>query len=536
MDPEHGAFRAESEDDLRLADEDLRLVGPDGVAQAHPADLRVITTEDGVIVEHRIDEDREIRLDDVDTSGAVEPAPITSGVSNAKLLYRAVGLMLVGSDVLCLAAALLVSPALTVGRAPIPLPLVAAASALWVAVFHGFRLYAPQHLSSAEMFRRVLTASSVSTFLLLVIAVGTTPALSRAWMGLTWAVAIVFELGTRRFWNWWLFRLRTSRRLSYRTLIIGTNEEARRLSEVMEDSSYGYQPVGHVAPPGLLEGRPGVTILGRLDDLAQTIERHSADCIFVASTAVTVDQMSYVQRIVRRSGIELRVSANLPEILSSRLTVKPVGEVMAISLRPVTLTGTQAILKRSFDLALASLGLLLMLPIIGIVALLIRITSSGPVIFRQERISRGGRSFTVYKFRTMVHNADSVFEANNVDRTEAFFKHSETESITRVGRLLRRLSLDEVPQLWNIVKGDMSIVGPRPLPAEQVAANLELLEPRHEVRAGLTGWWQINGRSDVDPVDAVRMDLFYIENWSLTLDLYIVLKTFGVLVAGKGAY
>jgi exopolysaccharide biosynthesis polyprenyl glycosylphosphotransferase len=405
-----------------------------------------------------------------------------------------------------------------------------------VAVFHGFRLYAPQHLSSAEMFRRVLSASSVGTFLLLVIAVGTTPALSRAWMGLTWAVVIVFELATRRFWNWWLYRLRTSRRLAYRTLIIGTNEEARRLFEIMEDSSYGYEPIGNVAPPGLLASRSGLTILGRLETLAETIERYSADCIFVASTAVTVDQMSFVQRIVRRSGIELRVSANLPEILSSRLTVKPVGDVMAISLRPVTLTGTQAIVKRSFDLVLASIGLLLMLPIIAVVALLIRITSPGPVIFRQERVSRGGRSFTVYKFRTMVHNADSVFDAGQVDRTEAFFKHREPGSITPVGKILRRLSLDELPQLWNIVKGDMSIVGPRPLPAEQVAANLELLEPRHEVRAGLTGWWQINGRSDVDPIGAVRMDLFYIENWSLTLDLYIVLKTFGVLIAGKGAY
>ena len=530
MDPEPGSIRAQAEDEFGVLDEDIRLDHSDSLDDAHPADLRVITAKDGLSVEHTLDEDRSIRLD------VEPPEAITPPAGNAKIIYRAVGLMLAGSDVLCLAAALLVTPALTAGRAPIPLLLVVAASAIWVAVFHGFRLYAPQHLSSAEMFRRVLSASSVGTFLLLVIAVGTTPALSRAWMGLTWAVVIVFELGTRRFWNWWLFRLRTTRRLAYRTLIIGSNEEARRLFEVMEDSSYGYEPIGTVAPPGLLEGRPGQTILGRLDSLAETIERYSADCIFVASTAVTVDQMAYVQRVVRKSGIELRVSANLPEILSSRLTVKPVGHVMAISLRPVTLTGTQAIVKRSFDLVLASIGLLLTLPLIGLVALLIRITSPGPVIFRQERVTRGGRSFTVYKFRTMVHDVDNVFDSGRVDRTEAYFKNREAASITPVGRVLRRLSLDELPQLWNIVKGDMSIVGPRPLPAEQVAANLELLEPRHEVRAGLTGWWQINGRSDVDPVDAVRMDLFYIENWSLTLDLYIVLKTFGVLIAGKGAY
>ena len=530
MNPEQDSTRAEAQDDLGRAGEEILLVESGSAEETHPTDLRVISTRDGMTADPTLEEDVEIRLDLESDPSVAPPA------GSARVLYRAVGLMLVGSDILCLAAALVVSSALSVGRAPIPLPLVVAASAVWVAVFHSFRLYAPQHLSSAEMFRRVLSASSVGTFLLLVMAVGTTPALSRSWIGLTWLIVIVFELGTRRFWNWWLHRLRASRRLVYRTLIVGTNEEARRLSEVMEDSSFGYQTVGHVAPPGLLEGRPGQSIVGLMENLAQTIERHAVDCIFVASTAVTTDQMAHVQRVVRKAGVELRVSANLPEILSSRLTVQPVGGIMAISLRPVTLSGTQAILKRSFDLALAGLGLLLMLPIIALVALAIRISSPGPVIFRQERVTRGGRTFTVFKFRTMVHDAERVFDENELDRTEAFFKPRETASITPIGRVLRRLSLDELPQLWNIVKGDMSIVGPRPLPAEQVAANLELLEPRHEVRAGLTGWWQINGRSDVDPVDAVRMDLFYIENWSLTLDVYIVLKTFGALIAGKGAY
>jgi exopolysaccharide biosynthesis polyprenyl glycosylphosphotransferase len=386
------------------------------------------------------------------------------------------------------------------------------------------------------LFRRVIGATSVGTFLLFIITLETTPTLSRTLIGLTWALVLIFELTTRRLWDWWLSRMKKSRRLAYKTLIVGTNDEARRVADVLQDSSLGYQPIGHIAPRNAGSGSLAVPVLATLEELAEVIERFGAECVFVASTAVTPFQMSSVQRVGRTSGVELRVSANLPETLSTRLSVKPVGEVMTISLRPVSLSGTQAVLKRTFDLVLASLALVVTLPLWVVIALAIKLTSPGPVVFRQERITKGGKVFTVYKFRTMREEVGRVLDENRVDKTEAFFKIRGDFAITPVGRVLRRTSLDELPQLWNILKGDMSVVGPRPLPSEQVAANLELLDSRHEVRAGLTGWWQINGRSDVDPVDAVRMDLFYIENWSLTLDLYIVLKTIEVLIAGKGAY
>jgi exopolysaccharide biosynthesis polyprenyl glycosylphosphotransferase len=270
--------------------------------------------------------------------------------------------------------------------------------------------------------------------------------------------------------------------------------------------------------------------------LESALRTCGADCVFVASTAVDLQQMSQIHRLTRRMGVELRISANLPEVLSSRLSVKPVGDVMAITLRPVHLSGTQAAFKRTFDLIVSAVALIMLLPVMAVVAAAIKLTSPGGVLFTQERITRGGRVFTVYKFRTMLRDADRIFEEEEIDRSEAFFKLRKGPAMTVVGGWLRRLSLDELPQLWNVVKGDMSLVGPRPLPVEQVTANLELLEPRHEVRAGLTGWWQINGRSDVDAAEAVRMDLFYIENWSLTLDLYIILKTVGTVVFGRGAY
>jgi lipopolysaccharide/colanic/teichoic acid biosynthesis glycosyltransferase len=188
------------------------------------------------------------------------------------------------------------------------------------------------------------------------------------------------------------------------------------------------------------------------------------------------------------------------------------------------------------DVVISSTFLLITAPIFAATALAIRATSRGPVLFRQTRVTKAGRTFTMLKFRTMGRDADTGARELELDRTQPFFKLREDPRLTPVGRLIRRLSLDELPQLLNVFRGDMSIVGPRPLPAEQVATHLDLLGPRHEVRAGLTGWWQINGRADLTPEESVKMDLFYIENWSPSLDLYIMLKTFGAVLSGRGAY
>jgi lipopolysaccharide/colanic/teichoic acid biosynthesis glycosyltransferase len=229
----------------------------------------------------------------------------------------------------------------------------------------------------------------------------------------------------------------------------------------------------------------------------------------------------------------VRISANLSQTLTSpsRLTVQKVGGAIALSVRTVRLTRTQVTLKRTFDLVLASTALAISLPLWAAIAIAVRLSSPGPVFFHQERVTKGGRVFRMHKFRTMRVEVDSP-----VDTSAPFFKLPSDPRLTPVGEVLRRLSLDELPQFWNVLKGEMSFVGPRPLPADQVAANLELLSPRHEVPAGMTGWWQINGRSGVSPEEAIHLDRFYIENWSLALDLYIVLKTFGAVVGQRGAH
>jgi exopolysaccharide biosynthesis polyprenyl glycosylphosphotransferase len=209
--------------------------------------------------------------------------------------------------------------------------------------------------------------------------------------------------------------------------------------------------------------------------------------------------------------------------------------MLAVDIAPVRLEGWRAVVKRAFDITLASLLLVVMSPVMGAIAIAVRATSPGPVLFGHERVTKNGRVFKMWKFRTMVQDADRILEQIKVSASTAFFKLEDDPRLTKLGRMLRRCSLDELPQLWNVVRGDMSLVGPRPLPVEQVKANEDFLGYRHDLPAGITGWWQINGRSELQAEEAVRLDHFYIDNWSLGLDLLILWKTARVVLKRSGA-
>jgi exopolysaccharide biosynthesis polyprenyl glycosylphosphotransferase len=361
------------------------------------------------------------------------------------------------------------------------------------------------------------------------------PTLSRSWIACAWTFAVVLHLAERRIWRYTVYSLRCHGWLAYRTLVVGTNPEARNLAETLNDPSFGFQPVGYVSiSDGTFES-DGLPVISHLAAIDRAIHERGIECVFVASTAVNVEEMFRVTRACRRANVEMRVSANLPEILTSRVAIQHIDRVMALSVRPVRLTRSQALVKRSFDLVSATGAILVLSPIIAALAALVAVASGRPVFFGQPRVTKDGRVFTLFKLRTMVTDQKGALADRVIDLTQPFFKLDNDPRLTRIGRILRMWSLDELPQLWNVVRGHMSLVGPRPLPIEQVGANLALLAPRQEVRAGITGWWQIQGRGAVRPEEAVEMDLFYIENWSLYLDLYILLKTFGRLLSRKGA-
>jgi exopolysaccharide biosynthesis polyprenyl glycosylphosphotransferase len=416
-----------------------------------------------------------------------------------------------------------------------PLPVVVLSPVVWVAVFYSFGLYRLVDLPAADEFRRIPVAATVGIAVILLAMEWWSSPVTGSGLVLTWLVALFLELVARRLWRWWLRHSKRRGALALRTLVIGTNEEARRIAEAIGAPVRGFVPVAYVATDGHHASASGQPVI-RLADIERAIDDLSVECLFVASSAVSPEQVTMVARLCRRLGLEFRVSANVPDVLASRLTVQPVEDVIVLSVKPAQLTRVQAALKRVFDLVLATIAFVLAAPLMGVIAIAILVSSRGPILFRQSRVTKGGRIFTIYKFRTMVVDPDQALSGKFIDLTQPFFKLKDDPRLTTVGRFLRAWSLDELPQLWNVIRGDMSLVGPRPLPREQVDAQQEELSGRHEVPAGITGWWQISGRSDVEYERALQLDLFYIENWSVGLDLYILLKTVGVLVARRGAW
>jgi exopolysaccharide biosynthesis polyprenyl glycosylphosphotransferase len=412
--------------------------------------------------------------------------------------------------------------------------IVPASAVVWVVTFHLFGLYDVHRLSAFEEFRRIVSATCVAVAVV-VLGFWWNNATTRSALGIALVVGLASELCVRRLWRTYLRRLRRTGYLTMRTVVVGVNDEARHLADTLASPALGFATVGFVATDAADEQVEDLPIVGRLSFLDEIVRELDVDCVFVASSAVEPRDGALIASVVRRAGADLRISAKLSDVLTSRVAIQPLNDVVTLSLKSARLTGTQSAGKRAFDLVVGAIAFLLVLPIIAVIALAIRLTSHGPVLFRQERVTKDGKIFTMFKFRTMFVDQAARLDGHVVDLTEPFFKMIDDPRLTRVGRMLRAWSLDELPQLWHVLRGQLSLVGPRALWVDQIDMQREEMRFRHEVKAGLTGWWQVNGRSLVTPEEALRMDLFYINNWSFALDIYILLKTIGTVLARRGA-
>ncbi|MDQ3646262.1 MAG: sugar transferase, partial [Actinomycetota bacterium] len=332
---------------------------------------------------------------------AFRPAPVGLRVAH---LYRRIGIGLAILDATALLVALLASYLIRFGLAPPPagwVALVVLAPFAWVGVFQAYGLYAPQRMSSHQEFKSVISASSIGVVVIMVGSFWTNASASRLWVGLTWLLVILLELSARRIVAARVAQAKAAGKLSFPTLIVGANQEAGDLATALKVEHLGFTPIGYVAVDSSPATANHIPVLGQLDALERLIREHAVECLFVASTAVAGEEMARVVHAGRLSGAEVRVSANLPQMLTSRLSVQPVGEVMSLSLRPVRLSGSQAALKRAFDIVAASLGVIVLLPLMAAIAGAIKLSSPGRVLFRQHRVTRGGRLFWIYKFRSM---------------------------------------------------------------------------------------------------------------------------------------
>lgn len=475
-------------------------------------------------------------------SRAADQTPVASvRRSGVRSAYRWVAVWMAATDYLAFVAAFLLAYVLRFGLTPNGfdfLAVILIAPPIWVLIFAGFRLYSVSRLAAAEEVRRVAYAVTAGVTGVVAVSYWTKAELSRIWVSLSWVLSLLLVLLARRIWHHVIWRRRTRGDLTFRTLILGTNDEAAHLASVMRAGPVGFEAVGFVATGDGRADIDGLPVVGDVSGIPQAIRESAADCVYVASSAIGTSDMRTVTKSARAEGVEVRVSANIPEMLSSRLAAQPLGGLMAFAIWPVRLTGFQAVAKRTFDLVVGSVFLVLSLPFWLIIAAAIKSGSEGTILYRQRRVGRSGRAFTLFKFRTMVAGAEAMqADLQGPGRsTGPLFKMREDSRVTGVGRFLRRWSLDELPQLLNVLSGTMSLVGPRPpLPAE-VASYEPWHRDRLEVRPGITGLWQVSGRSELSFDDYVRLDLFYIENWSLAYDLYLLVKTVPAVVSGRGAF
>ncbi len=282
----------------------------------------------------------------------------------------------------------------------------------------------------------------------------------------------------------------------------------------------------------------GVGVLGGTSDVLDVAYDTRAGLVLISPTGVAPGTLRDVTVALEGTPVDLAVAPSLFEVVSRRVTVESVANVPILHVDQIRLERGKAFLKRSLDLLVALVVGLVTVPLWVGAAVAIRLDSEGPILFRQRRAGRDGGEFTIYKFRTMVKDAEArLREVEHLNEVgHGFFKIRDDPRVTRVGRFLRKWSIDELPQLWNVLRGDMSMVGPRPPLPDEVAKYEPWQLRRLRIRPGITGVWQVSGRSEVPFDEAIRLDLFYIENWSLGYDLFLLGKTVLAVLGRSGAY
>ncbi|WP_207208648.1 sugar transferase [Nocardioides oleivorans] len=414
--------------------------------------------------------------------------------------------------------------------------------ATWLVMLVFFGTY-ERHVFGAgtEEFKLVVNASFFTGALVATMAYLMQYPLSRGFFVLYFPIGVLLLLVGRLVSRRIIQRLRRAGHFNEKVLLVGTPGYIGEISTVLAREGWlGYKVIGCLVPSdyaGLERTSAGIPVLGLIDEVRAIVDEHGPDIVFF--TAGAVSSSTQLRRLAwdleDHQHVQIIVAPNVTDVSSERVRIRPVAglPLMHLGRSRSQLATNDA--KRAFDLVGALLILALVWPVLFGLMLWIKRTDGGPALFRQTRVGREGVEFTCLKLRSMHIDAEAML-AEMEARDHVLFKDAADPRITRPGRFIRRFSLDELPQLWNVVRGEMSLVGPRPPLASEVEQYEDDMLRRLNVLPGMTGLWQVSGRSDLSWEDTVRLDLYYVDNWSMVQDLLILARTVTAVVGSRGAY
>lgn len=430
--------------------------------------------------------------------------------------------------------------ALLTGYGPIALVWSSVAALVMVALVSAFGGYRRDRLgTSTEEFQTVLRGSLVLGALLVFHEFCFHQAIPRRLLFVGLPVLVVLTWAHRHVRRLKLNQRRRDRIGLSSTLVVGPSRRAAMLvKELQMNPHHGFDPVGVCLPD--VEERAmvgGVDVLGSVADVVQIVVDRRIEVVVIASSTLSGDALRRLSWALGRVKAQLVVVPDLVDVAGPRLRVRPASGLSLLEVE-VEAPARRLVGKAVMDRTVGSLALLAASPAIVGFALAVKLTSPGGAFFRQTRVGVDGSTFTMWKLRSMYVDAEERRQAllASSDGNGTLFKMKNDPRVTPVGRFIRRFSIDELPQLWNIVRGDMSLVGPRPPLEEEVETYADHVGRRLQVPPGLTGLWQVSGRSDLDWESAVTLDLRYVDNWSLAMDVAILWKTARAVVRGSGAY
>lgn len=437
-----------------------------------------------------------------------------------------------------------IMPAASTGRG-LTVAIGAALAGLWFLMLAAARTRAATIFGSgATEYKRVVHAGAIAFGVLATGAVFADPSVLRVPLLVAMPLGTIGLLAGRWGWRRWLSAQRRHGRYASRTLVVGDRAEVEYVVHTLQTGAVtGYNVVGATLLDGnaraITVGDVSRPVLGNVTSVAQVAQQLGADTILVASRPE--GDPEFIKRLswqLEGTAAELVLSSRLTDVAGPRISFAPVEGLPLIQVRIPSYEGGQHLAKRALDVVVAALALIPIAIVTPLLALLIRLDSPGPVFFRQERVGRDGRTFRMVKFRSMSVDAEdrlADLQAQN-EGSGLLFKIRADPRVTRVGKWLRKLSLDELPQFWNVLVGDMSVVGPRPPLPSEVTAYDGTVSRRLYIKPGITGLWQVSGRSDLTWDESVRLDLRYVENWSIMNDLQIMWRTARVMLQPHGAY